>query len=758
MSTENEDSEESGGGRQRGAQDAAASAMRLVRAILKAWPILIAVSLLGAGIAMVYSKSQAPIYEAVTTIEFDPDVVRPLSDKTDPMRVFGAFIDNHEYYNTQNIIMASDKVLSMVVRDLNLTSDREFLGRTPDKPVAVEDAAAMVRARLKIDPLQGSRLVYIRIQDTSPRMARKLSEGVARAYIRQNLEKTSVATAEAVVWLGGQLEHFKVELEQNENQLHEFKEKNQLPSSTIEEVSKMIRVEMQEYDQALTRTRTKRQELAARVAELRKVSADDPDQVPASELLSNNYLTQLRGAYQGAVRERRELIAEGKGENHPSVKKADEKIALARKELLDEVQNIRGAIERDLAIIQRQEGGESGLYEETRKKAVDLNLKELEYRRLDRTRSENEKLYTVLLEQMKQADLMRMMNVNNVRMVDPPVEPAAPIRPNVPGNVASGGLVGFVIALLFAVVRERLDNSVKTSDDVEHELNTTFLGHLPTLEATKEEQRRVRRAGDNRPPELVVHYEPLSGIAEAARTLRTNLLFMNPDNPYRILLVTSAAPAEGKTTVACSIAIALAQGGQRVCIMDCDLRRPRLQRIFDRAGDAGLTNALVGEATLDEIAQPTEVPNLYCVPAGPIPPNPADMFHSERFKDLLRELSERFDRVIIDSPPLAAVTDSAIIAKLADGAVFVVRAFKTSISISRQGLRALTDVDAPIVGCVLNAVDYRKANGYYYQYYAYKRDGYRPLPPAPGEGGEGGQGGEGGDKNDRSMSPPPPPN
>jgi Mrp family chromosome partitioning ATPase len=136
------------------------------------------------------------------------------------------------------------------------------------------------------------------------------------------------------------------------------------------------------------------------------------------------------------------------------------------------------------------------------------------------------------------------------------------------------------------------------------------------------------------------------------------------------------------------------------------------------------------------------------------------MFHSERFKDLLRELSERFDRVIIDSPPLAAVTDSAIIAKLADGAVFVVRAFKTSISISRQGLRALTDVDAPIVGCVLNAVDYRKANGYYYQYYAYKRDGYRPLPPAPGEGGEGGKGGEGGDKDGpgRSAAPPAPPN
>jgi len=731
MSTENEELEDSGTSRPR-AQDATAAALRVVRAVLKAWPILAAMALLGAGIAMVFSKSQAPVFEAVTTIEFDPDVVRPLADKADPMRVFGAFVDNHEYYNTQNIIMSSDKVLSMVVRDLNLTSDREFLGRTPDKPVATEDAVAMVRARVKIDPLVGSRLVAIRIQDTNPRVARKLAEGVARAYIRQNLEKTSVATAEAVVWLGGQLEHFKVELEQNENQLHDFKKQNQLPSSTIEEVSKMIRVEMQDYDQALTRTRTRRQELSARVAELRKVSPDNPDQVPASELLSNGYLTQLRSVYQVAVRERREILAEGKGENHPLVKRADEKILFARKDLLEEVKNIQGAVERDLAIVTRQEGGESGLYEETRKKAVELNLKELEYRRIDRTRQENEKLYTVLLEQMKQADLMRMMNINNVRMVDPPQEPQAPIRPNVPANVGAGGVIGLFLALVVVVIRERLDNSVKTSDDVEHELNTTFLGLLPTLDAS--EEKKARRAGVDRASELTVHHEPLSGMAEAARTLRTNILFMNPDNPYRMMLVTSAAPAEGKTTVACSIAIALAQGGQRVCIVDCDLRRPRLHRIFDRSGDAGLTNALVGEATIEEIALPTEVPNLYCVPAGPIPPNPADMFHSEKFKQLLAELGERFDRVVLDSPPLAAVTDSAIIAKLVDGAVFVVRAFKTSMGISKQGLRALTDVGAPIVGCVLNAVDYRKASSYYYQYYSYKREGYRPLAGTMDEG------------------------
>jgi capsular exopolysaccharide synthesis family protein len=335
---------------------------------------------------------------------------------------------------------------------------------------------------------------------------------------------------------------------------------------------------------------------------------------------------------------------------------------------------------------------------------------------------------------MKQADLVRMMNVNNVRMVDPAQEPLLPLRPNVPVNVAAGALMGLILAIVFALVRERLDNSVKGADDVENELHATFLGLLPTRDTGGKEGRRLRRGADERPPELTVHYEPLSGVAEAARALRTNLLFMNPDNPYRVVLVTSAVPAEGKTTVACSIAIALAQGGQRVCIIDCDLRRPRLHRIFDRAGDAGLTNALVGEATIDEIALPSVVPNLFTIPAGPIPPNPADMLHSERFKNLLAELSGRFDRIVIDSPPLAAVTDSAIIAKLVDGTIFVVRAFRTAVSISQHGLRALTDVDANVIGCVLNAVDYRKASSHYYQYYAYRNEGYRPEDL--GKGGE----------------------
>ncbi len=711
--------------------------MSSLRAVRKHWAIVVGLVLLCGAASLAYSKTLPKIYEAQTLLEFDPDVIKPLGNKADPIIGWSAIWDTREYYETQYRIMQSDRVLAGVVRDLSLQNDAAFLGYTPTSPAPLESTIVALRGRLTVEPVKGSRLVLVKVQDTSPAQARRLSDAVARTYIQQNLDKMVNATGDNVVWLSGQLDHYKQELEQTENSLHDFKKSNDLPSSTIEDLSKMIRLEMQEYDSALTRTRMRRQELAARHSELGKITAENPDQVPASELLSNTFLSTLRTQFQTATRERAELIADGKGENHPAVKMADQKVALARSHLLNEIKNIQGAVGRDLSVIERQEGGEATLFEGARKKAVDLNLKELEFRRLDRMRAQNEKLYALLLEQLKEADLRRMMNTNNIRLVDSAVEPKAAIAPRVAVNVSIALLVGLVVGLGLAIVREQLDNTLKTPEDVEHKLGVTFLGLLPEIAEDEggepKRLRRSKRIKTELAPELLVHERPTSGIAEAARALRTNLMFMNPDRPYRRMLVTSAAPSEGKTTVAVSIAVSLAQGGQRVCIIDCDLRRPRLHRIFDRAGDIGVMNVILGEATVDDVAKPTVVPNLWSIPCGPIPPNSADVVSSEKFRRFLDDVSARFDRVVLDSPPVIAVTDSAIASTLVDGVIFVVRAFKTSVNLCRSGLRTLQDVDAPIAGTVLNAVNLNRHEYNYYHYYYYKREGYAPLTPATGE-------------------------
>lgn len=720
------------------------SVQAVIAGIRKHWTIVVAIVLVASGVALLWSKSRPRIYQASSMLEFDPNPVRPIGNQQDPTTGWMFYLDSQEMYQTQYTIVTSSSVLAKVVEEQGLQANPRFNGHAPlGSKLALENAVSTLSRMITVEPVKNSRLFYIRVEDTDPKVATELGHAVAHAYVDHNLDKGVSSSSDAALWLGGQVDHYGQELETSENALHDFKERNELPSSSVEEVSKMIRLEMQTYDDALTHTRTKRKELEAREAELTKVTIDNVDVLPASELLNSTFLQSLRAQYILAAKDRQELLASGKGENHPLVKAADERISAAKRALVDEVHNIKGAVERDLDVIKRQEGGDASLYEQARKNAVDLNLKELEYHRLDRQRAENEKMYNMLLEHQKEADLARRMKVNNVLIVDEPTEPRSPIRPNTMINLGVGSLIGLILGIGLAFMREQLDTSMKTPDDVENRLNLTFLGLLPSLDdgspgygpsGNKRRRRRVQPMAEAGEPGLYVHRNPLSGVAEAARTLRTNLHFMSPDKPHRVMLVTSSAPAEGKTTVACSVAIAMAQSGQRVCIVDCDLRRPRLHRIFGRAGDTGVTSVLIGDASIGDVAKPATtgpggqtIPNLWCIPAGSPPPNPADLLQSERFKKFLAELPEHFDRVVIDSAPLAAVTDSAIISTLADTTLFVIRAFKTSHHLARQGLRALRDVDARVAGAVLNAVDLtRTSYSYYYQqYYYYRSEGYR---------------------------------
>ena len=727
-------------------EEAAGSLLNLGKAVRKHWSMVVATVIVGAGIALLYAKTQSRIYEAVSMVEINPHVTQPLGSKGDENLDMGFFFDSREYYETQYKIIVSDRVLSAVARDLSLGQDYDFMGQSgpPATPPSLESATLALRRRVSVEAIKYSRLVLIKVEDTRPKRAAQICNAVAAAYLDQNLQNALTATSDAVAWLNGQVDHIKQDLEGNENALYEFKEHNNLPSTSINEASNMLRVELQEFDTVLTHIRTKRQELQARAAELSEISPETPDQLPSTELLASSYLSSLRTQFQEAYKDRLSLIAEGKGENHPEVKKRDERIAETKEALLAEIKNIQGAVERDLAIIKREEAGDAVLFDAARRRAVDLSMKEIEYHRLDRNRDENEKLYGMLLEHMKEADLARMMRVNNIRVVDSANEPRVPIRPRIPLEVAVGLLAGLLLGLVGAWTREQLDSSIKLPSDVEEKLGVTCLGLLPQFaerEGGTARERKRRRGGATTDPlsasELVVHARPLSGVAEAARSIRTNLMFMNPDRPSKKLLVTSAAPSEGKTTVACTLAIAFAQGGQRVCIVDCDLRRPRLHRIFNRVGDVGVTSVLLGDATADEVAKPTVVDNLWSIPSGPIPPNPADILHSIRFRKFLDDLAERFDRVVIDSPPAVAVTDAAVLSTLCNGTIFVVRAFKTSKHLSGQGLRALRDVDATIVGTVLNSVDLNRHEYTYYQhYYYYKRGGYYAETPRPATEGD----------------------
>ncbi|HEY3233287.1 MAG TPA: polysaccharide biosynthesis tyrosine autokinase [Polyangiaceae bacterium] len=715
------------------------SLVRLWAAVRKHWLLVAATAVATLVASAFYTLGQKKIYASSVTVQIEPNPPRPLGNEVQTVVEMGtgAYWSNKEYYQTQFKIIQSRRVAEETARSLGLHRDGAFLANLPPgasapaADVAIAQAANVLRGRLQVEPVKDSRLVTVTVEDANPARAQRVVTALVNTYLEQNLDDVLTSTTSATDWLRGQLGKLKKELEGSEMALHDYKKDKQILSVSIDDQSNMLREEMQQLNAALIKVRTDLEQIKSRHDELAKVSAKDPTNLPATELLSSALLQRLRENYIDAKRQYDSLVAAGKGANHPDVKSAGARITTSREALLSEVHNIQGAVERDLAAAKQQEAGLGRLFENAKKRALDLNLLEIEYNRLLREKTNTEKLYSVVLERTKESDLTRFMRFNNLHVVDRALVPNTPVRPRLSLGLAVGAFAGLALGLGLALGRDFLDRSIKTPEQLERELRLAFLGLIPAGNQNtasngygygyRARNRDRQNASPSSPHELIVHEQPTSGIAEAARAIRTNILFMAPDNPHRRLLVTSAAPAEGKTTVACCLAIAMAQAGQRVLLLDADLRRPRLHRIFGRTNAFGVSSALLDPSVLDRVTLETAVPNLSLLAAGPHVPNPSELLQSESFGRLLDSLSQSYDRIVIDSSPVVPVTDAVILSTKVDGVVLVVRAFKTSREIAQQARRALVDVGGRLIGAVLNAVDLTRGDyGYrYYQAYGY---------------------------------------
>ena len=709
----------------------------LARALRKNWfLVVLAVGAFALG-ASLYTSRLTRIYQAVATVQLDPQPLMPLGNQLGTQTGPEAYWSNQEYFATQHQVLTSRKIAEAVVRKLGLNRDHSFVANTRGGPttnaeVPVETAAEILRGRLDVKPVADSRLTRVTYQDADPARAQRIAATLVDEYVEQNLDRTLDSASQRAEWLDTQLVKLKTELESQEMDLHDFKRKNNLLSVSFDDQSNMLRAEIQQLNAALTELKARQERVAARLAVLQAIDASNPSAIPQSELLGDVLLGALRTNYIDAQKELLRLSALGKGENHPDIQAAEVAVESSRSALLGELENIRKGCAADLDAVRRELAGVTRLYETSKSQAMDLNLNEVRYARLRRSKDNTEHVFGVVLERSTESGLSKLMPFNNVRVLDRPLQPSAPILPRPALNLALGAALGLLIGLCFAVGRELLDRTVRDPEDVERELGIPSIGSLPDVasraglaalyygrysqEGDKKHSHRPDPAIDRIVPELLVHHYPKSAAAEAARAIRTNLLLTSPDRPYKTLLVTSPGPAEGKTMVAASIAIAMSQTGQRVCLVDCDLRRPRVHNLFGSPIEPGVTVAMLDPSRLDEALIKTEAANLWVLPAGPTPPNPADLMHSEAFGRLLLELQSRFDRVVIDSPPACVVTDSVVISTRVDATLLVVRARRTRRDAARRALRALSDVGGALPGFIMNAVT-STSEGYPYTYY-----------------------------------------
>ena len=713
------------------------------RLVSKEWVLVISVMAAVVIGTAFYVLRQTPIYSAELSLKIEPNPIRPLGrDVQTPGETNNSYWSNREYYATQYRLLESRTLAEDVVRSLRLHKSLTFLSSLPSnakppqgaQPASVEKAAQIILAHLDVTPIKNSRLVELRYEDADPQRAQQIVRAIAQAYIDRNLDDSVTSIGNAAEWLNNQLSRLKEELERTELALHEYKKENRLLSVTLDDRSNMLGHEMSQLNDALTAARAAREKLASRVTQLNRVTATDPSDLPAGELLSSPSLQNLRATFVTARATHARMQSGGLGENHPEARKALSDSENARAALIAEVQNIQESARRDLAAVDQEIGGLARLFESAEQEAFKLNLLEIEYRRLARARENTERMHGIVLERSKDSELSQQMKFNNIAVVDAPLLPKSPIKPRVGLTIALGAIAGTVLGVLLALLRLRLDIRIREPNHIEESLGLTCLATIPAVSHDAESaslpplaSRRRKKAsaahgpGDEASPELWVHHQPRSTVAEAVRTLRTNLMFMAPDAPHKCFLVTSAGPTDGKTTIASSLAITMAQSGMRVLLLDGDLRRPRLSSVLG-AGNSkqGLTTVLLQPSTLSDSIVATQVDGLFLLPSGPLPPNPSELLHSENFRKVLADANGKFDRVIIDSPPLMPVTDAAILSRLVDTTMLVVRSGKTRKDHARQAVRALRDVKADIAGVVLNGHASQKGDGaYYLQYYGY---------------------------------------
>lgn len=670
------------------------------------------------------------VYQATVTLEYDPNPVSPLgSSVEDASGQVSHFLMSREFFETQNLIIQSRAVAERVVDRLGLADNPSFFGAEDDEdwtPVAKEVAAQRLQSKLSLDPIKDTRLVVLRIRDNDPERAAMLANMVADAYIEKTMEDRLGSTAAAADWLGQQLASTSKQLDDSEHALHQFKKQHNVLSVSVENRQNLLAEEIREYNERLTDTRARRIELQARLGRLKAARAH-PEAVQANGRGDDSELESLRSELGSKMTELGSLSIRY-GDSHPTILELRGEIAALRSSIEKEIDTLIQVAKDDLNEAQAVETGLSKVQNQAQKAGMNLNLREIEYSRLNRQRESSSKLYNLLLQRTAETDLTRLLRTTHVRVVDRALIPKAAISPMVGLNVIGGAVAGLLLGFGLAFMLHQMDRRIQDVPDVE-EIGLTILGLFPRVTGTGADasnkysgRRKRQRVVEVENPDQIVHTHPMSLAAESCRTVRTNLMFMAAESPNKTMVVTSANPKDGKTTVATNIAIALAQSGQRVLLVDADLRRPRIHKAFGLENHSGLTNTLVGERTLAQVTRDVGIDKLSVVTCGPLPPNPAELLHTKQFSRLLDEASAQYDRVIFDSPPLRAVTDAAILAPQCGGTLLVVRARATTRDAVVSALRSLTDVNAHILGGVLNDVEPgRGGRGYlggaYYHYY-----------------------------------------
>ncbi|HVL67911.1 MAG TPA: polysaccharide biosynthesis tyrosine autokinase [Vicinamibacterales bacterium] len=694
---------------------------------------------------MLQSYSTIPQYMTSARIE----ILNPRSVQISSTASQDQYFEDPEMYNaTQVQILKSRDLARDVVRRLDLQNHPEFNGSKPrprDPVSLIREARAGVSAwvrglvarpspsepppgttRLKDETAAESALIgaflagvevnqqrptslfVITYRHTNPDFAVLAANTLAEEYIRKNVEVRLADTTKRLEFIKTEIENAQRRVKQAEDAMTQYREEHNALS--LQDKTNLVNDSLNSAQTALTRAEAERKQKELVYNQLSGLdpASDSADGIPA--IANSRGVIEAKGALRALENQRGEMLARGMGENHPQLSKVMQDIATQRAVLIAERKKVIDAARSEYELARQTEASFANALARAKNESMDLSRKSGDYNILaDKARTERETLNS-LLQERNRLEVIANSRANNARFVDRAERPGAPFAPNSKKDLLTAILAGLTIALCLAFGIEYLDDSIKTPEDITRRLKLPLLGLVPAIK------------GDHVPilTEAVPH-----DFGEAFRSLRTSLVFTSGGEATRVIAVTSSQPLEGKTTTAANLAFALALGGSRVLLIDADMRRPGLHKTIGMQNAIGLSHILTGQTRVREAIQRTAEPNLFVITAGRTPPNPSELLASDRMAQLMTALAQGpFEWIIIDTPPVLAVTDAVVVAQKVAGVVFVVGSEMTRRVHAERALDTLQAGKVRSIGVVLNRVDFNRNKYYYSRYYGYQYKSY----------------------------------
>jgi polysaccharide biosynthesis transport protein len=693
------------------------------RTVRKRWPFIVLSMIVATAIAFVYTYRQPKVYEATCQVIIEPMAPQVLPGAKDVVELgTGTYWANKEFYETQYRIVQSTAVGQRTAEKLGLQYDPDYAAVSGPNH-GPTDLGRTIAGQLTVKALKDSRLALITVTDRKPQRAALIANTVADTYIEYNLDHKLEGARSAMAWLAEQEAELKTELESSEMKLYKFKKDRNLLAVSLDDKQSMLSQNLAAVNTKLTDLRIRILEQDAKRRMIERARSDIKSVETLPEVRQSETIADLRASY-GQLEKEHSDLSSRYGPDHPRIKALSAQMASVKRAYEAEMDAVLETFEKTYQQMVDNERSLKTLMEQTKKEAIEISKIEVDYKPLQRASEQNTKMYSLIASRQKEIDITGPMRTNNVRVLERAIVPVTPVRPKPIQNLMIGLLLGTGVGIGLAFVIEALDNTLKSQSDVEQFLGVPVLGLVPIIGSAPEAE--AAEVNDHlRERDLGVFLDPKSIAAECCRSIRTNILFMSPDRPLRTMVVTSPSPQEGKTTTAINLGVTMAEAGGRVLIVDTDMRRPRLHRSFGVPNREGISTVIVGKATLEEAIKRTDVPNLDVLTCGPVPPNPSELLHTDRFGAVLADCAKLYDRIILDSPPTSAVTDPAVLGNLADGVVLVIKAGDTTRDAAMHARRQLVAAKARLFGVVINAIDFSNpAYGYEYYYRNYYRYGY----------------------------------